>query len=54
MSISDHVSILRNGKLINSSKLKQTTKKKIEEQIVGKKLPKFRIVKFQGIYGFCM
>ena len=34
MSISDHVSILRNGKLINSSKLKQTTKKNIEEQIV--------------------
>ena len=43
MSISDHVSILRNGKLINSSKLKQTTKKKIEEQIVGKKLPKLNV-----------
>ena len=43
MSISDHVSILRNGKLINSSKLKQTTKKNIEEQIVGKKLPKLNV-----------
>lgn len=43
MSISDHVSILRNGKLINSSKLKQTTKKNIEEQIVGKKLPKLNL-----------
>ena len=43
MAISDHVSILRNGKLINSSKLKQTTKIKIEEQIVGKKLPKLNI-----------
>ena len=40
---SDHVSILRNGKLINSSKLKQTTKKNIEEQIVGKKLPKLNL-----------
>ena len=43
MAISDHVSILRNGKLINSSKLKQTTKIKIEEQIVGNKLPKLNI-----------
>ena len=32
MSISDHVSILRNGKLINSSKLKQTTKSKLLEK----------------------
>ena len=32
MSISDHVSILRNGKLINSSKLKQTTKKNKKAQ----------------------
>ena len=35
----------RNGKLINSSKLKQTTKKKIEEQIVGKKTTQIKCKK---------
>ncbi len=43
MDIADHVTVLRNGKLISSSHLNTTNKEKISQEIVGREIPRLNI-----------